>query len=269
VSAFSQPLSTRALLAAWATLVLAGCAEGTPSSRSDAGAMRSTGHSDGRLTARPATDVRGAPRTGTFEIGIVDERDSLLHVPKAYDPHRPAPFALTLHGAGSYSANGMRRLLPFADETGMILLAPSSRGQSWDVLYGGFGRDVANVDAALAYVFERYAIDRARIAIQGFSDGASYALSLGLTNGDLFTHVIALSPGFMAPGKAAGRPPVFMAHGTDDPVLPIDRTSRTIVPRLESSGYDVTYREFEGGHVAPASIVRAAVEWFVQERPRP
>lgn len=223
--------------------------------------------SSGRLTARPSGDVRGKARTGTFEIGVVDDdRDSLLHVPPTYDPKSPAPFALTLHGAGSYAGNGMRRLLPFADERGMILLAPSSRGQSWDVLYGGFGPDVANIDASLAYVFERYAIDEDHLAVQGFSDGASYALSLGLTNGDLFSHVIALSAGFMAPGDAVGSPPIFVSHGTDDPILPIDRTSRTFVPKLEDAGYDVTYREHPGGHVAPRTIVRAAVDWFLDGR---
>jgi len=51
------------------------------------------------------------------------------------------------------------------------------------------------------------------VAIQGFSDGASYALSLGLTNGDLFTHVIAFSPGFAAPAEQRGRPRIYVSHG--------------------------------------------------------
>jgi predicted esterase len=41
----------------------------------------------------------------------------------------------------------------------------------------------------------------------GFSDGASYALSLGLANGDLFTHVLGFSPGFMRVPRHVGRPP--------------------------------------------------------------
>jgi phospholipase/carboxylesterase len=64
----------------------------------------------------------------------------------------------------------------------------------------------------------------------GFSDGASYALSLGLTNGDLFRHVIAFSPGFMAPAARRGEPPVFVSHITRDGVLPIGVTSHRIVP---------------------------------------
>jgi predicted esterase len=111
-------------------------------------------------------------------------------------------------------------------------------------------------------VFSRYAVDPGRIAVGGFSDGASYALSLGITNGDLFGHVLAFSPGFMAPAAQVGFPRVFVSHGAHDTVLPVDRCSRRIVPELERAGYDVRYREFEGGHVVPPEIGREAVNWF-------
>ena len=97
----------------------------------------------------------------------------------------------------------------------------------------------------------------------GFSDGASYALSLGLTNGDLFTHVLAFSPGFMAPRKRRGKPRLFLSHGTRDRVLPIDPCSRRIVPQVRRAGYDVTYREFDGPHTVPDEIAREAVDWFL------
>ena len=96
----------------------------------------------------------------------------------------------------------------------------------------------------------------------GFSDGASYGLSLGLTNGDLFTHLIAFSPGFMAPATKRGKPPIFVSHGTHDGVLPIERCSRRIVPQLDREGYEVRYREFDGTHTVPRSIARDALEWL-------
>ena len=107
-----------------------------------------------------------------------------------------------------------------------MLLVPDSRGRTWDMILGNYGPDVAFIDQALAQTFSRYALNPARLAIGGFSDGASYALSLGLSNGDLFTHIIAFSPGFMAPAQQQGRPPVFITHGTQDRVLPITRCSR-------------------------------------------
>ena len=97
----------------------------------------------------------------------------------------------------------------------------------------------------------------------GFSDCASYALSLGLTNGDLFTHVVAFSPGFMAPAEEWDAPRVFVSHGAADTVLPVDRCSRRIVPALERAGYAVRYREFAGGHAVPPAIAREAIGWFL------
>jgi phospholipase/carboxylesterase len=59
-----------------------------------------------------------------------------------------------------------------------------------------------------------------------------------------------------------GRPRFFISHGTEDRVLPIARCSRRIVPALRASGYDVSYREFDGGHVVPATVRRDAAEWL-------
>jgi phospholipase/carboxylesterase len=133
------------------------------------------------------------------------------------------------------------------------------------VIRGEFGPDVAFIDRALALAFDRCRIDPAHIAIGGFSDGASYALSVGLRNGDLFTHIIAFSPGFVVPGARHGKPPIFVSHGDDDAVLPIDRTSRALVPRLQRDGYQVEYAEFDGPHTVPADIQDRALRWFVGE----
>ena len=128
---------------------------------------------------------------------------------------------------------------------------------------GRYGADVRFIDRALENVFARYAVDPKRVAVGGFSDGASYALSLGVTNGDLFTHVLAYSPGFMAPAAQRGAPRLYVSHGTDDRVLPIDRCSRRLVPRLKEAGYGVLYREFEGPHTVPPQIARESLEWFL------
>ena len=107
------------------------------------------------------------------------------------------------------------------------------------------------------------AVDPQRIIVGGFSDGATYAISLGLQNGDLFRRVLAFSPGFYVGDAPQGKPRVFVSHGTRDEVLPIDRCSRIIVPRLQKGGYDVTFREFEGGHEIPPDIARAGMRWSI------
>jgi predicted esterase len=55
---------------------------------------------------------------------------------------------------------------------------------------------------------------------------------------------------------------VFVSHGVSDRVLPIGACSRRIVPELRSSGYDVRYVEFPGGHTIPAAVARGALEWL-------
>jgi phospholipase/carboxylesterase len=219
---------------------------------------------EGRLRARPA---KGEAPVGLQPLMLGAARDSYLYVPSAYRAERPAPLALLLHGAGGHARQGLGSLRSLADAAGLILLAPASREHTWDLLVGRrYGPDATLIDRALEHTFSRYAVDPTRLAIGGFSDGASYALSLGITNGDLFTHVIAFSPGFMAPAGHTGSPRVFVSHGTRDGVLPIDRCSRRIVPELERGGYDVLYREFNGGHTISSEIALEAVGWFTRRR---
>jgi phospholipase/carboxylesterase len=105
-------------------------------------------------------------------------------------------------------------------------------------------------------------VDPSRVVVEGFSDGASYALSLGLVNGDLFSRVIAFSPGFVTSGSRRGRPRLFVSHGVEDRVLPIDLCSRRIVRDLRADDYDVRYTEFPGGHTVPGEIAREALRWL-------
>lgn len=216
---------------------------------------------EARLLARPGHPAEAA-KPGLHELGLARGRDGFLYVPRGYRADRPAPLAVMLHGAGGIARHALGPFQGFADDAGLVLLATDSRRQTWDVIQGGYGPDVAFLDRALELTFARCAIDPARIAAEGFSDGASYALSLGITNGDLFSHVIAFSPGFMVPKEQRGEPRIYISHGKRDEVLPIDSCSRKLVPRLRSAGYEVLYHEFDGPHTVPEEIAREALEWF-------
>jgi predicted esterase len=219
---------------------------------------------EARLHARPTEVTESAP-TGLLPLRWGSKRDSYLYVPPTYDPRRPMPLALMLHGSGGHARHGIDLLRHLADDDGIILVAPASTGHTWDVIIDqAYGPDVALVDQCLAYACDHYNVDPAHLAIGGFSDGASYALSLGIANGDIFTHVIAFSPGFVAPAVQRGKPRFFISHGTRDEVLPIDPCSRRIVAQLEYAGYEVEYIEFDGGHEIPPSIAQASVNWFIK-----
>jgi len=106
-------------------------------------------------------------------------------------------------------------------------------------------------------------VDSRKIGVSGFSDGASYGLGLGISNGDLFRSVIAFSPGFIPSGvEKRGAPRIFISHGERDQILPFEASSRNLVPELRKAGYDVKFREFDGPHTVPPEVAREAIEWF-------
>jgi len=212
----------------------------------------------------PPPGQRGEPLgPGTHPLALASGRDGLLYVPPGYRADAPAPLVVSFHGAGGSAQRWLTRVTGLADTAGCVLLVPDSRDRTWDVVVEGqFGADVAFVNRALQLAFTRLAIDPRRLALQGFSDGASYALSLGLTNGDRFTRLAAFSPGFLVPAPRRGRPALFVSHGTADEILPIDRCSRIIVPALRTDGYAVQYQEFDGPHTVPAAQAAAAFRWL-------
>lgn len=221
----------------------------------------SGGSNNGRLAAR-ATAPTATTNPGLYPIGLASGRDGLLYVPTSYKPDTPAPLALLLHGAGRDSSELLTPMKPLADTTGLVLVAPDSRGVTWDAIGAGlFFDDVIYIDRALKSVFSRVRIDASRVRIMGFSDGGTYSLSLGIINGDLFSRVVAFSPGFIVGGPPNGKPSFFITHGTADTVLPIDQTSRQIVPKLKAAGYEVQYTEFAGGHGVTAELLAQAVTW--------
>ena len=216
----------------------------------------------GRIWARPPLDRPAEPGPqGLRPLDLGEERDGLLYVPRLRRSH--VPLVVAFHGAGRDARSCIDGLQDIADDHGFIILAPDSRGPTWDAIRGAFGPDSTFIDRALEQVFRHYPIDDKAIAVEGFSDGASYALSLGITNGDLFSTIIALSPGSAAAAASRGSPQVWISHGTKDPVLPIDGTSRRLVPALDRSGFHLRYTEFEGGHETPEWLTKAAIRWWL------
>ena len=225
------------------------------------------GRDGSRLRARPSgTTVTVEP--GLRALGLRKNRDAQLYVPKAVaESGKPAPFLMYLHGATGSEQQGIRRYREFADSFGFVLLSPASESGTWDAIRDGYGPDVRALDLALTKAFAQCNVDPQRAGVCGFSDGASYALGLGISNGDLFKSLMAWSPGFVPSGfERQGKPRVFVSHGTKDPILPIDSCSRVLVPDLKRRGYAVTYREFEGVHTVPKEISEESLRWFLESQ---
>ena len=233
----------------------------------------------GRLTARPSpagldaqrrdaqhrdAEHRDAPDTDAAGPGAAAgvhrlAGEALLVVPPALTG--PAPLLVFFHGAGGTADDSLRLVSALGAERGALLLLPDSRAATWDLLTGRLGPDVTALDRALADVFQQHAVGR--VALGGFSDGASYALSLGLANGDLADTVLAFSPGFAAPPDQVGRPRVWVSHGVRDEVLPVDPCGRRVVRTLRGAEYEVAYEEFDGGHVVTPGLLGSAADFWL------
>jgi phospholipase/carboxylesterase len=226
----------------------------------------SAGPGDARLTSRPGKPTSQVLPPGVHELAegprpAAESSEALLFVPPSLASGNP--LLVFFHGAGGAASRSLSLVRDAATRHGCLVLLPNSTAPTWDLIAGGWGPDVDRVDAMLAVVFDSFAVSS--VAFGGFSDGASYALSIGLANGDLARTVLGFSPGFAAPPDRIGQPRVWISHGTQDTVLPIDRCARPVSRALSNAGYDVCYQEFTGPHTAPPDTVDSAMRWWLDD----
>jgi phospholipase/carboxylesterase len=221
----------------------------------------------GRLSFTPAEPSKGPLPPGSHRLGLAEDRDAVLFVPdNLSESSDPVPLFVMFHGAGGFPEKVLPFIEPHAQQHGFLVLAPHSTYPTWDLVIGGNGPDLERLHQALTEVTSRYRVDRRHLAFAGFSDGASYALSIGVTNGDIASHVIAFSGGFFSIFIQEGTPKVFIAHGLEDEQLPIATSGRANAAKLKAAGYDVEYVEFNGLHAIQPPVVERAVEFFLKQQ---
>ena len=113
-------------------------------------------------------------------------------------------------------------------------------------------------------------IPAARILLAGFSQGGAIALHTGLRHAQPLAGILALSSylpladSLTAEAAAANRGvPVFMAHGEQDPVVPLSLAmqSRDI---LQQQGYNVSWHSYPMPHAVCPEEVRDIRDWLVR-----
>lgn len=219
----------------------------------------------GRLSFAHTTPTKPPFPPGRHSIGIAEERDAILYVPEGIDPGVATPLLVMFHGGGGSADKVLPFIEPHAERNGFLLLAPQSIYPTWDIVIGGNGPDLERLNLALAEVASRYLLDPEHFGFAGFSDGGSYTLSVGVTNGDLVTHLIVFSAGFMSVFMQEGAPRVFITHGLQDEQLPIETGGRSHAEKLKAAGYDVTYLEFNGNHSIQPPMVELAMDFFLKD----
>jgi len=218
----------------------------------------------GRLDFRLPSAPTAAPLpAGRHAMTFPEGREAVLVVPEDLDLDVPVPLLVLFHGAGGEANKVLPHFVRWARARRFLLLAPQSMFPTWDIVIGGHGPDLERLDSALLQVASHFRLDPARLAFAGFSDGGSYALSVGLSNGDVASHVIALSAGFMNTFTRHGSPRVFIAHGRADSQLPYETSARAHALKLLEESVDLTLLPFEGDHVIVPEVVARAIEFFL------
>ena len=222
--------------------------------------------------ALPAPAVQPTATAAPAGRVIALPDDAIAYVPASAGP-RP-PLLVLLHGAGHRQREMLERFIPEADTRGIVLLAPTSQGITWDTVETAeeppsrdsplanavvrrfsSSRDAGRVAAAIAALAKQVPVDPDRTVLAGFSDGATFALAMGMSRAYPFAAVIAWSPGIAikVTNPARGRR-VFISHGRQDRILRFADTCGEIVPLVESEGAIVTFMPFDGDHEAPPAV---------------
>jgi phospholipase/carboxylesterase len=209
-------------------------------------------------------------RSGVLELA----GGAYAYLPKRMDG-TPRPLLVYFVGAGGRPNDVLTAYRDFADREGFVLLIPVPKGSTWDMIEDlskrlgiemkvtpRYGKDIKALDQTLADLFSKVAIDPLRIATMGFSNGATYSLSVGTANPQLFSAVIALSPGPAFPSKFHPDQRVFITHGESDEVLPYSYT-RSIVTRLRVKKMQVEFMPFKGKHEIPSEARIRGLEVFL------
>jgi predicted esterase len=218
----------------------------------------------------PAPDA-GPPAAGPVTIAHGESRAFLL-TPATIDPARPYPLVTVLHGAGRQDDLLVRAYRDEPDRRGALFLVVRSYQPTWDLIVGGPRDDLDFLEHSYAEIYARYRVDPARQALLGYSDGASYALAVGLSNPRLFAAVMGWAAGFLVIDTANledgdPKPRVLLEYGTEDPLFPFAQVALPMRAALERLGYSITFRADEGGvHWPSPAFQPAALDWFLGPR---
>ncbi len=113
-------------------------------------------------------------------------------------------------------------------------------------------------------------VSEERIVLAGFSQGGAIALQAGVRHPRRLAGIMALSTYLPLPEKleAEASPanrdcPVFMAHGTQDPVVPFEG-GQLSKEALEAQGYEIEWREYPMLHSVCAEEIADIASWLTR-----
>jgi phospholipase/carboxylesterase len=227
-----------------------------------------------RLAIQHKTPEPREEASPTGQVRVENESSrALLMTPDRIDPERRYPLITVLHGAGRREEMLVKAYREEPEARDALFLIPRSYHPTWDLIASDDRPDLDFLEWAYDLIYRRYPVDTDRQGLVGYSDGASYALSVGLSNPGIFRAVMGWAAGFLVVDDAGlsaedPKPAVLLEYGTQDPVFPFERVAIPMRAELERRGYSVNFRVDEGGkHWPSGEFQREALDWFFSELP--
>ena len=210
--------------------------------------------------------------TGFVELAQGAGRAILL-TPDEIDPQRRYPLVTVLHGAGRQDEALSKSFRDEPNRRQAFFLVPRSVEPTWDLIASEERPDLDFLEYAYDLIYRRYPIDPSRQGLIGYSDGASYALSVGICNASLFDAVMGWAAGFMVLDPPTSeqfkvaipevRPRIYLEYGTHDQLFDFQTVALPMRDNLQRAGFDVTFSADEGGRHRPSgSFQTEALDWY-------
>jgi len=129
-------------------------------------------------------------------------------------------------------------------------------------------RDSTNLLEALVSREQERGMASDRIVIAGFSQGGAVAINTALRAENRLAGLMALStyialPDEFAASKGNRELPVFMAHGSFDPMIPM-RWGRASADRLIESGFEVEWHDYPMAHAVCPQEIQDIRAWLLK-----
>lgn len=212
------------------------------------------------------------PRDEPSPLGFVrlehGRGSAVLLTPEEIDPDAPLPLVTVFHGAGRQDEMLVKAYRDEPARRNALFLIPRSVDPTWDLITGRGQEDLEFLEYAWDLIYRRYPVDPRRQVLMGYSDGASYALSMALSNPGFFDAALCWAAGFVvvdrsAIGSPARKARLYLEYGTHDELFPFEQIALPMRDNLRAAGYELEFSVDEGGrHWPSGSFQPEALAWY-------
>ena len=213
-------------------------------------------------------EPRDEPSPTGFVRVEAGRSSAVLLVPDEWAPDERLPLVTVFHGAGRQDELLVRACRDEPARRRALFLVPRSVDPTWDLITGRGQEDLEFLEYAWDLIYRRYPVDHARQVLMGYSDGASYALSMALSNPGYFDAALCWAAGFVVVDRSAlGSPSrkarIYLEYGTHDELFPFEKIALPMRDQLRAAGYELEFSVDEGGrHWPSGSFHREALDWY-------